>query len=86
METWTPNTDTLLRNYYKSFIRPHFEYTSVCFDNITAQQAILLEKSQRKAAIACTRAYQRTPNRLLLKEIGWLTLEQRREKYTDCSA
>ena len=67
-----------LENYYKSFIRPRLEYASVCFDNITAQQAILLEKSQRKAAIACTRAYQRTPNRLLLHELGWPTLEQRR--------
>ena len=40
-----------------------------------------LESVQRNAALVCTRAFRRTPTTTLLAELGWLTLETRRQYF-----
>ena len=60
------------------FITPKLEYTCVCFDNISIHQVNQLEHIQLGAALVCTHAYQKTPNRASLNELGWPTLQQRR--------
>ena len=70
-----------LENYYFHFVRPILEYACVCFDNCSKSASNRLESAQRKAAIACTRAYQRTSHDSLLSELTWPTLAIRRHVY-----
>jgi len=65
--------------YYISYIRPILEYGSVVFDNCTAQDSNSLELVQRRAAILCTGAYRRSPTHLLMTDIGWDSLSNRRK-------
>ena len=65
--------------YYTSFIRPLLEYGSAVFDNCTAFESHSLERVQRRAAVLCTGAFRRTSSILLLNEVGWNTLTNRRK-------
>ena len=71
---------TALNKYYISFVRPILEYGSVIYDNCTGIEAQSLELVQRRAALLTTGAFKRTPSTLLLKEIGWESLADRRKK------
>ena len=68
-----------LEIYYVSYIRPIIEYACVCYDNMSKYQSTQLEKVQRRAAIACTKAYNRNSTDVLLGELSWPTLAQRRD-------
>ena len=59
---------------YTSYIRPQLEYGCIIYANCTKEQGARLELCQRKAAIACTQAYNKMSNRRLLEELGWPTL------------
>ena len=63
---------------YTTYIRPQLEYCVVIYNNCTKETSTRLESCQRRAAIACTRAYQRTNTITLLEELGWDKLETRR--------
>ena len=65
--------------YYTSFIRPILEYGGVVFDNCTAFESNSLELVQRRAAVLCTGAFRRSSTNLLLNEVGWDTLANRRK-------
>ena len=65
---------------HHTVIRPVLEYGCVLFDNCTEQQSEQLERVQRQAALAITRAYQHTPHQNLLSELGLERLEVRRTK------
>ena len=67
-----------VENIYTAYIRPQIEYANVVYANCTKEQSTRLEALQRRAAIACTRAYNRTPTKRILDELGWPTLECRR--------
>ena len=67
-----------VENIYTAYIRPQIEYANVVYSNCTKEQITRLEALQRRAAIACTRAYNRTPTKRILDELGWPTLEYRR--------
>ena len=58
---------------YTTYIRPQLEYCAVIYNNCTKETSNRLESCQRRAAIACTRAYQRTNTITLLEELGWDT-------------
>ena len=64
---------------YLSYIRPQLEYASIIYNNCAQEQSKRLEVCQRRAAIACTRAYKHTR---LLKELGWPRLETRRTYFS----
>ena len=67
-----------VENIYTSYIRPQLEYAASVYHNCTREQSTRLEACQRRAAIACTRAYRRTSTDALLEELGWPKLEDRR--------
>jgi len=67
-----------VENIYTSYIRPQIEYSAIIYDNCTAEQSNRLETCQRRAAVACTRAYMRSNTELLMREVGWSTLKERR--------
>ena len=62
-------------------VRPVLEYCDIIYDNAPAYLKISLENVQRKAAIMCTGAYRHTENTLLLKDLSWSTLGERRYKH-----
>ena len=64
---------------YKSIVRPVLEYASVIFDNTTTNLKQRLERLQYRAGVICTGALKRTPNRLLMDELGWDSLDSRRK-------
>lgn len=67
-----------VENIYTSFIRPQLEYAAVIYNNCSRELSRRLEACQRRAAVACTRAYKRTNTSALLHELGWPKLETRR--------
>ena len=71
-----------VENIYTAYIRPQLEYGCIIYASCNKEQSARLEAVQRRAVIACTRAYNRTPTKSLLEELGWSTLEKRREYST----
>ena len=70
---------TCLESVYKYMLRPIIDYGDVLCPILPAYQTKQLEAVQRQAALICTKAYQRTPHVLLLKELGWEELVCRRK-------
>jgi len=68
-------------NIYTSYIRPQLEYGCLVYTSCTKAQSQRLESVQRRAAIACTGAFNRTSTDRLLGELAWPTLETRRKYY-----
>ena len=67
-----------LEDIYLTFARPILEYGCTIYDNGSASLKKRLEDTQRRAAIACTRAYCHTKHETLLAELGWESLDTRR--------
>ena len=59
-------------------VRPVLDYCDVVYDNAPAYLKILLESLQRRAALICTGAYRHTETSLLLSDLKWRTLKERR--------
>jgi len=66
-------------------IRPIIEYGDIVYDNLTIMQADYLEKIQRRAALICTGAYRHQEHKLLLKDLGWEYLSDRRRIHRLCN-
>ena len=66
---------------YISFIRPILEYGDVIIDNCTAQEKGKLEKVQYEAARIVTGATKLVSIEKLMSDVGWESLECRREKH-----
>ena len=60
-------------------IRPILEYADIIFDNCSNYLSNRLEAVQRRAAIICTGAYRHTEHQTLLTELGWDSLQIRRQ-------
>ena len=69
---------TCLETIYKCMVLPVVDYADVLYPVLSKSQNSRLESVQRQAALICTKAYQRTPNILLLNELGWENLCVRR--------
>ncbi len=63
---------------YKALILPVLEYANVLYDNCSIYLKQRLESIQRQAAIMCTGAFVNTSYTKLLNELGWASLEERR--------
>ena len=72
------NRDSL-NQIYVSFLRPVLEYASVVWDNCTKREKENLEKIQIEAARIVTGITRSASINNIYKEIGWLTLENRRK-------
>ena len=70
-----------LETFYLTFIRPLLEYGDIIWDNCTQQENTELDKIQNEAARIATGATKLVSVDALYKEIGWETLEQRRNNH-----
>ena len=68
----------VLNTLYLTMVRPVLEYCDVVYDNSPAYLKLVLESVQRKAAIICSGAYRHTETKLLLRDLSWNTLGDRR--------
>ena len=64
---------------YYSYLRPIIEYASIVWDNCTHYEKDLLEKIQFDAARTVTGLTRSVSLNNLLKEIGWVSLADRRK-------
>jgi exonuclease III len=71
-----------LETVYKCMILPIIDYGDVLYPELSKSQLCRLVNIQRQAALICTKAYQRTPNTLLLNELGWEDLSIRRRYHS----
>ena len=69
-----------MSHYYKTSIRSIVEYASVVFDGLALSDCIKLENVQRRAARVCTGAMRRTELKIMLSDLEWETLKDRRNK------
>ena len=86
-QLWTLNRHLprrALEDMYLTFMRPIIEYGCTIYDNCSVGQTNRLERIQRRAALACTRAYAHTSHNMLLRELGWNKLSERREYLKLC--
>ena len=67
-----------LNNIYISYIRPILEYAAVVWDGCTAYEKTRLERIQYEAARIVTGLTRSVSIDKLIKEIGWLSLSDRR--------
>ena len=74
-----------LEDVYLTFVRPIIEYGCTLYDNCSVYLKKRLENTQRRAALACTRAYSHTQHDILLSEVGWERLDTRREYLKLCT-
>ena len=70
-----------LEQIYFSFIRPKLEYGCHIWDNCTTSNSFALENIQVKVARIVTGARKGTSRELLLTELGWPTLGDRRKGF-----
>jgi hypothetical protein len=68
-----------LNNIYISYLRPRLEYASLLWDNCTQYEKDILEKMQYEAARIVTGLTRSVSIQNLLKEIGWVSLAERRK-------
>ena len=70
-----------LETIYTAFIRPLLEYGDVIWDNCSQYEKQELEKIQLEAARIATRTTKLISITALYKEVGWESLEQRRQTH-----
>ena len=68
-----------LIRFYTSYIRPTLEYSNIVWDNCNDYEAELLESIQLDAARIITGLRRGTSHAILYKELGWVSLSQRRQ-------
>ena len=68
-----------LETIYFAFIRPKLEYASQVWDNCNKEDCDSLEIFQQSLARVVTGARRGTSTKLLYEEVGWETLQERRE-------
>ena len=62
-------------------ILPLLDYFDVTYDSCTMYESDKLDNLQRKASLLCTGAFRITSNEILLKELGWPKLTNRRTSH-----
>jgi hypothetical protein len=68
-----------LEKLYLTMVRPIIEYGGALFNGSPDIHTKPLDKVQREAGLVCTGAYKHTRNTKLMEELGWDSLEVRRE-------
>ena len=70
-----------LERIYTSMIRPVLEFGDVLYDSVSLSTARALETIQRQSAIICSGAYRHTKHTILLSDLGWELLSERRKQH-----
>ena len=68
-----------LEKLYLTMVRPILEYGGALFDGSPDIHTKPLDRVQREAGLVCTGAYKHTKNIRLMEELGWDSLEARRD-------
>ena len=68
-----------LERVYQSFVRSKLEYASIVWDNCTNEQRNQLEQVQYRAGKIVSGAINRTSKDLVYQELGWHSLDERRQ-------
>lgn len=71
-----------LNSMYLSFVRPILEYADVVWSGVTVQQSNKLEQIQHEAARIVTGLTKSVSLERLYKEVGWVSLKERRKEHT----
>ena len=71
----------VLETLYKSFIRPHFDYADVVWDNCTDKLSDILENLNLEAIRTIVGAVRGTSHEKLYKESGFTSLKERRKRH-----
>ena len=70
----------ILQQIYLTYIRPIFDYSDVIYNgHLTVGDSQRLEKIQNRVARLITGAFRRTATKALREELGWATLQSRRD-------
>ena len=69
---------------YKMYVRPHLEYGDIIYHGQSTELTKNLEQIQYKAALIVTGCWKNTSREKLYKELGWESLENRREYRRYC--
>ena len=69
---------------YFAYVRPLLEYGSVIFGDHHISDALKLDRVQNQAALICTGALYNTNRARLLDELGWPSLNNRRDEMRAC--
>ena len=70
-----------LETIYISFTRPILEYGDIIFNNCTQAEKYEIEQIQHEAARIATGTTELVSIEILQSEIGWKSLESRRNKH-----
>ena len=70
-----------LETIYISFTRPILEYGDIIFNNCTQAEKYEIEQIQHEAARIATGTTKLVSIKILQSEIGWETLESKRNKH-----
>ena len=71
------STDTL-KHLYNAIVQPHFDYGDVVYDSASITSKTRLQKLQSRAARLISESSPRQNINAMFKELGWLSLQQRR--------
>ena len=66
---------------YKTFVRPTLEYGDVLLCNLTENQKYDIEMVQKRAGRIISGATRGVPRNIIYTELGWESLEKRRERH-----
>jgi len=65
-----------LRTFYTGIIEPHFRYCCLVWGYTGVTEINQLQKLQNRAARIVTSSSFGTPCKLIIKELGWETMDQ----------
>ena len=66
---------------YRSIVEPYFDYCCLVWDGIGTTLAARLQKLQNRAARVITSATYLKRSKVIRSELGWQTLQERRNKF-----
>ncbi len=68
-----------LKQLYTSIVQPHFDYGDMVYDSASETNKTRLQKLQTRAARIITGSDPCTSRVCIFKELGWLSLQYRRD-------
>ena len=71
-------TDTL-KQLYNAIVLPHFDYGDIIYDTASVTLKDRLQRLQSRAARLITGTGPRDSRNMIFKELGWISLQQRRD-------
>ena len=77
-------TNWHFKHLYNAIVQPHFDYGEVVYDSASITSKTRLQKLQSRAARLIAGYSPRQNRNAVFKELGWLSLRQRRDFNKKC--